>query len=182
MAARSPRTSDTQSWIRAVVRSGVGSASELRERITEAIRADHPHLDADAWASRWTTQAMAGWVADSGRWPDRTDYDKLQTAFGVLREARVAVLEACPDHWSARDFATAHAPVGIVWFTEPDIWHAVEHGMLEVNLWHGSMANAAPGDELLEDVLAAFAAAGLEAHFDEGRIEVSAYWQRRPSR
>jgi hypothetical protein len=33
---------------------------------------------------------------------------------------------------------------------------------------------------LLDDALAAFAAAGLEAHFDEGRIEVSARWQQRP--
>jgi hypothetical protein len=29
-------------------------------------------------------------------------------------------------------------------------------------------------------VIAAFAAQQLPAHFDEGRIEVSAHWQRRP--
>ncbi len=42
-------------------------------------------------------------------------------------------------------------------------------------------ANAAPGDGLLDEAVEAFAAAGLEAHFDEGRIEVSARWQRRPA-
>ena len=54
--------------------------------------------------------------------------------------------------------------------------------MLEVNLWHGTTANAAPGDVLLDEVLATFSAAGLPARFDEGRIEVAAFWQRRPTR
>ncbi|MEJ7744502.1 MAG: hypothetical protein WKF73_19385 [Nocardioidaceae bacterium] len=31
----------------------------------------------------------------------------------------------------------------------PDVWHAVEHGMLEINVWHGSSANVAAGDQLL---------------------------------
>jgi len=52
--------------------------------------------------------------------------------------------------------------------------------MLEVNLWHGSTANAAPGDPLLTAVVSCFERHGLAAHFDEGRIEVAARWQRRP--
>ena len=40
-------------------------------------------------------------------------------------------------------------------------------------------ANAAPGDDLLHEVLATFARHGLDAHFDEGRIEVAAHWHRR---
>jgi hypothetical protein len=48
-----------------------------------------------------------------------------------------------------------------------------------VNLWHASTANVAPGDGLLENVLASFASHDLDAHFDEGRIEVAAHWQRR---
>jgi hypothetical protein len=51
--------------------------------------------------------------------------------------------------------------------------------MLEVNLWHGSTANAAPGDQLLDQVIGIFTKHGLDAHFDEGRIEVTAHWQRR---
>ena len=51
--------------------------------------------------------------------------------------------------------------------------------MLEVNVWHGSTANVAPGDALLDDVLAVLARHGLAAHFDEGRLEVSARWRRR---
>ena len=68
---------------------------------------------------------------------------------------------------------------GYIWFTAPDVWHAVDDGMLEVNLWHGTSANVAPGDHLLDAVLSCLARHGLRARFDEGRIEVDAHWQRR---
>ena len=75
--------------------------------------------------------------------------------------------------------AAGTPPRGIAWFTPPDIWHAVDEGMLEVNLWHGTTANVAPGDTLLDDVLGVLEKHGLEAHFDEGRIEVNAHWHKR---
>jgi len=175
-----PRPEDTRAWVSSVVRSGLGTADELRAQVLEALRADHPGLDADAVASRWIAEVMAEWRAEAASWSQETDYERLQQAFGILADAGVVVLQGCVDHWSARDVATSHLPVGVAWFTPQDVWHAVDEGMLEVNLWHGTTANAAPGDQLLEDALAAFAAAGLEAHFDEGRIEVAAYWQRRP--
>lgn len=174
-----PSQADTRSWVDVVVRSGLGRSDELLDEVLEALRADHPELDADVVASRWIQESVQSWHRDAALWPDRTDYDRLQEAFAALTESGVVVLQGCPDHWSAREVATSHAPVGIAWFTPPDIWHAVTEGMLEVNLWHGSTANAAPGDDLLEAALGAFTDAGLEAHFDEGRIEVAAYWQRR---
>ncbi|MFL6174292.1 MAG: DUF6891 domain-containing protein [Marmoricola sp.] len=175
-----PRREDTQAWVVSVVRSGLGTEDEVRAQVVEAVRSDHPGLDADPVASRWIAEAMAAWRADAESWPDPTDHERLQQAFGILGEKGVVVLQGCADHWVARDVATAQAPTGIAWFTPTDVWHAVDEGMLEVNLWHGTTANAAPGDKLLDDAIAAFAAAGLEAHFDEGRIEVAAYWQRRP--
>ncbi|MGO4258578.1 DUF6891 domain-containing protein [Marmoricola sp. RAF53] len=181
MARRSRRTEETRSWVRALVRSGLDSPVELTERVTEALRADHRDVDADTWASRWIAEEVSAWRADAADWPPTTDHDRLQRAFADLERRGFVVLQGCPDHWAARDVARSRAPVGVAWFTETDIWHAVDEGMLEVNLWHASTANAAPGDRLLEDALGAFAAAGLAAHFDEGRIEVAAYWQRRPS-
>lgn len=163
------------------MRSGLGTADEVRAQVVEALRADHPDLDADAVAARWIAESVADWEAAAAGWPETTDYDRLQQVFDVLTERGIVVLQGCPDHWSAQDVARAHAPVGIVWFTPPDVWHAVTEGMVEVNLWHGSTANAAPGDRLLEEVLTAFADAGLQARFDEGRIEVAARWQRRPA-
>jgi hypothetical protein len=67
----------------------------------------------------------------------------------------------------------------VAWFTPADVWHAVDEGMLEVNLWHGTTANAAPEDDLLYDVLGILEKHGLRAQFDEGRIEVDAHWQKR---
>ena len=98
-----------------------------------------------------------------------------------------AVLQGCEDHWAAKRLieertAAGTAPRGVVWFTPPDIWHAVDEGMLEVNLWHGTTANAAPGDALLDDVLGVLEKHGLTARFDEGRIEVDAHWHRRIAR
>ena len=59
------------------------------------------------------------------------------------------------------------------------MWHAIDHGMLELNVWHGDTANVAPGDPLLDIVIDSLRAQGLAAHFDEGRVEVAAFWHRR---
>ena len=117
---------------------------------------------------------------DQADWPARTDHDRLQSAFRDLENAGLIVLQGCEDHWTAKKALTDAGLRGVVWFTPPDVWHAIDEGMLEINVWHGNTANIAPGDELLTEVLAAFAAQGLEAHYDEGRVEVAAYWQWRP--
>ncbi|MCW2784178.1 MAG: hypothetical protein JWP74_695 [Marmoricola sp.] len=184
MARPDRRTADLRSWVGTLVRSGLGTSQDVLDQVVEAVRADLGPDDAADRAARWIAEAEADWVADAATWPDVTDYDRLQRTFAALDAGGIAVLQGCIDHWAARDLlaGTDPAPRGVAWFTPPDVWHAVDEGMLEVNLWHGSTANAAPGDQLLGDVIAAFAAADLEAHFDEGRIEVSAFWQRRPSR
>jgi hypothetical protein len=130
-------------------------------------------------------QAWAGLLADQRRWPAITDVDRLRSVFADLRDDGVVVLEGVPDHWAAtaeleRLDEADEVPSGIAWFTRTDVWHAIDHGMLEINLWHGDSANVAPGDTLLAQVLARFDAAGLSAVFDEGRIEVRARWHRRP--
>lgn len=184
MGRRQRRTEGNRAWVDVVVRSGLGSADEVRQQVIEALRADHKKLDAPATADAWIAEARASWDADALTWPEVTDFDRLQNAFAALEDGGVVVLQACADHWSARDELQRRTPTptGIAWFTPSDVWHAVDEGMLEVNLWHGSTANAAAGDPLLDQALAAFVAAGLDARFDEGRIEVSARWQRRPAR
>ncbi|MBO9521287.1 MAG: hypothetical protein J7518_07095 [Nocardioidaceae bacterium] len=174
------RVEDTRTWISDVVRSGLWADDELSRQVSEAVAADHPTLPAGT-AEAWIADARAAWHEQASGWPAVTDHDRLTEAFAALEGAGVAVLQGCADHWEARDLLNSADDLrGIVWFTAPDVWHAIDEGMLEVNLWHADTANAAPGDPLLDEVIAAFAAAGLEAHFDEGRIEVAAYWQRRP--
>jgi hypothetical protein len=183
---RSSRSGDsvaeTRAWVADVVRSGLWSDDEVRVQVVDALRADHPGLPAERTAVEWIEAARHAWISDARTWAPVTDVDRLREAFSRLEAAGVPVLVGCADHWAAHDRLAAAPPEvrGIVWFTAPDVWHAIDEGMLEVNLWHRNTANAAPGDPLLAEVLAEFAAAGLDAHFDEGRIEVAAYWHHRP--
>lgn len=176
------RPEATRAWVADLVRSGLCSEPELRRDAVAAIAADHPDLPSEATADAWIAEAQEAWRAEAATWPDVTDHDRLQRAFASLAERGIVVLQGVADHWAARDELDRRTPkpAAVAWFTPIDVWHAIEAGMLEVNLWHGTTANAAPGDVLLEEALAAFAEAGLEAHFDEGRIEVAAYWQCRP--
>lgn len=178
-----PTLEDTRAWVRDVVRSGLLDPPALEAEVAGAVAADHPDLPAGPTARAWIAEERQAWADDATSWPERTDHDRLEAAFARLERIGVVVLQGCADHWVARDLLREREPAvprGVAWFTPADVWHAIDEGMLEVNLWHGSTANAAPGDPLLAEALGCFVAEGLAAHFDEGRIEVSAHWQRRP--
>jgi hypothetical protein len=173
-------------FARACVRAGLLSTDELHADVVAAIRQELPQRagEADALATAWTDEARKQLRVDQESWPEATDYERLQSAFEELALDDVVVLQGCEDHWAAKRLieersAAGAAPRGVAWFTPPDVWHAVDEGMLEVNLWHGTTANAAPGDALLDDVLGVLEKHGLAARFDEGRIEVDAHWHRR---
>jgi hypothetical protein len=172
----------TRSWVADLVRSALWSDEQVRDQAVAAIESDHPELPAAETVETWIADAHATWREDAASWPDVTDHDRLVEAFDLLEQRGIVVLQGVADHWVARDELVRRTPppAGVAWFTPTDVWHAIDAGMLEVNLWHASTANAAPGDPLLDAAIDAFAAAGLEAHFDEGRIEVAARWQRRP--
>ena len=182
----SAREDHVRDFVRAGVRAGLLQEAPLRAEVVAVIRADLPERadDAETLADSWLAQARDQLRVDQESWPEANDYERLQTAFEEIELADVVVLQGCEDHWAAKAVLEQRArdgapAAGIVWFTPSDVWHAVDEGMLEVNLWHGSTANAAPGDALLEDVLGVMEKHGLDAHFDEGRIEVSAHWHRR---
>ena len=183
-AKRSPQD-ELQDCARLQVRAGFLDDARMREEVVAAIEAELPGLDATVLARAWLAGATADLRRESATWPAETDHDRLQAVFAECAEHDVPVLQGVEDHWAAKtelDRCTAEGrtPRGIAWFTAADVWHAVDEGMLEVNLWHGSTANAAPGDALLTAVVSCFERHGLPAHFDEGRIEVAARWQRRP--
>jgi hypothetical protein len=177
---------ELQDWARLQVRAGFLDADRMRAEVVSAVEAEMPGIDAQILARAWLGGASAQLRRDAAEWPAETDFDRLQAVFTECCEHDVPVLQGVEDHWAAKaelDRRTTQGavPRGILWFTASDVWHAVDHGMLEVNLWHGSTANAAPGDGLLDAVLTCFTRHGLRAHFDEGRIEVAASWQRRPT-
>jgi len=168
------------------VRSGFRAAAEVRSDVFEAVRDEvQDPAEAQRLTDEFVSAAHASLAAEAAGWPEVTEYDRLQAAFAGLRAGGVVVLEAVDDHWAANEKldemrATGRQPRGIAYFTHTDIWHAVEHRMLELNLWHGTSANVAEGDDLLGFVTDTLAAHGIESVFDEGRIEVSVAWQRRP--
>jgi hypothetical protein len=171
-------------FTRSAVRSGLLSDTEVYDEVLLAITSELPFVDDPEDVARaWIEEFRDELARDAAGWPEVTDYDRLQAAFEALEVLDIVVLQGCEDHWAAKDLldaSVAHPPRGIAWFTQPDVWHAIDEGMLEVNVWHPSTANVAPGDALLDEVIAVFEAEGLPAHFDEGRVEVAAFWQRRP--
>lgn len=181
-----PRVAPTErvrSYARVLVRSGLlddaAVLAEVRAAAHEDVGGDADRLAVDAVAAAQRELAL-----DQQAWPATTDLDRLDAAFDELSTNGVVVLAAVEDHWAATAELTrrderGERVAGIAWFTPSDVWHAVEHSMLEVNLWHGDSANVALGDELLAGVLAVLRRHGLAAHFDEGRIEVAVRWQRR---
>jgi hypothetical protein len=173
-------------FTRACVRAGLLSSEQLHAEVVEAITTELPDraAEADELATTWLEEAHDQLREDQRDWPESTDYERLQSAFAEMELLDVSVLQGCEDHWAAKrlieESAAAGAGLrGVAWFTPADVWHAVDEGMLEVNLWHGTTANAAPDDELLYDVLGILEKHGLQARFDEGRIEVDAHWYKR---
>ncbi|HSE08225.1 MAG TPA: hypothetical protein VLB29_06125 [Nocardioidaceae bacterium] len=170
-------------FARSAVRSGLLVRQDLHDEVVLAITTELPDMsDPEATANRWIEEFLDELRIEAASWPTVTDYDRLQAAFSQLEAAGIVVLQGCEDHWAAKavlDGRRGQRPRGVAWFTPPDVWHAIDEGMLEVNVWHASTANVAPGDALLDEVVAAFAGQGLSAHFDEGRVEVGARWQRR---
>jgi hypothetical protein len=171
-------------------RAGFLDESELLAEVTRTAAEDVDPDAAGPLAQDAVAAADAAYETARADWPAVTDYDRLQAAFEELERRGVVVLQAVEDHWTAARVLEQRAsgvgdpagddPIrGVAWFTAPDVWHAVDHGMLELNVWHADSANVAPGDALLDEVIGVLADHDLPGHFDEGRIEVSAYWQRR---
>jgi Domain of unknown function (DUF6891) len=183
---RAARLDQLRNYARVQVWSGFRPLDDVRTDVLEAVLDEVSDL---AEAQRLTTEfveaAERSLEEAVATWPQITQFDRLQAALTELEAAGIAVLQACEDHWAAQEMlqtlaAAGARPRGIAYFTHTDVWHAVDHGMLEINLWHGDSANVAPGDDLLDVVQGTLARNGIDSLFDEGRIEVTVAWQRRP--
>jgi hypothetical protein len=172
-------------FARVCVRAGLLSTEEMQAEVVEVIRTELPDRagEADDLARAWLTEAHDRAREDQRNWPESTDYERLQSAFAEMELLDVSVLQGCEDRGAATRLieesdAAGAGLRGVAWFTPSAIWHAVDEGMLEVNLWHGTTADVAPDDDLLYDVLGILEKHGLVARFDEGRIQVDAHWQK----
>jgi hypothetical protein len=165
---------------RVLVRSGYADHAAITAALTEAVQEDAPSMDAAALVPLLIGEAVMDLNSESAEWPLRTDPDRLDAVLAELESRGLVVVRYTADHHVAREaLEAADRPQGLVFFTDTDVWHAVDFGMLELKLWHPDTGNVAPGEPLLEDVLALLHQHDLPAVFDEGRIEVTLNWQRR---
>lgn len=166
---------------RVLVRAGYVDREQASAQLAEAIAADVPdELDPRAVSGRLIAAAAGELVADEPSWAQVTDVDRLFEAFGALRRSGLEVLQYCTDqHAAMAGLRKARGATGVLFCTDTDVWHAVDHGMLELKVWHRDAAGVLSGDPLLDLVLAALYEVGLAATFDEGRVEVTMRWQRR---
>src|SRR5690348_15630917 len=151
-SAGSLHEQQVREFARACARSGLLDDRGLYDEVLLAIRSELPDVaEPDRVARAWIGEYLDELAADQRDWPEATDYDRLQAAFAELDAAGIVVLQGCEDHWAAKELLDARAaagdpPQGVAWFTPPDVWHAIDEGMLEVNVWHATTANVAPGD------------------------------------
>ncbi|TCC63472.1 hypothetical protein E0H73_10685 [Kribbella pittospori] len=165
---------------RVLVRSGYADHAAITAALTEAVQEDAPSMDAAALVPLLIGEAVMDLNAESAEWPAATDPDRLDAVLSELEKLGLVVVRYTSDHHAARQaLEAAPDPKGLVFFTDTDVWHAVDFSMLELKLWHPDTANVAPGEPLLEDVLTLLHEHDLPATFDEGRIEVTLDWKRR---
>ncbi|NUR95396.1 MAG: hypothetical protein HOV67_09070 [Kribbellaceae bacterium] len=165
---------------RVLVRSGYADHAAITAALTEAVQEDAPSMDAASLVPLLIGEAVMDLNAEAAEWPATTDPDRLDAVLSELENRGLVVVRYTSDHHAAREaLEAADNPRGLVFFTDTDVWHAVDFGMLELKLWHPDTGNVAPGEPLLEDVLALLHEHDLPATFDEGRIEVTLNWQRR---
>ena len=169
-------------FARLQVRAGLLSPPDMLAELISAIDAEMPGTDATILARVWIAVAGKQLAAEAATWPADTDYTRLQSALAECDAHGVRVLQGVADQSAAsveleRDGASLR---GVIWFTPPDVWRAVDEGVLQVDLRHASGASAAAGDGLLASVLTCFGRHGLAATFDDERIRVAAFWHRRP--
>jgi len=165
---------------RVLVRSAYADHAGITAALTEAVQEDAPSMDAAALVPLLIGEAVMDLTEEAKGWPATTDPDRLDAVLNELESLGLVVVRYTSDHHAARQaLEAATDPKGLVFFTDTDVWHAVDFSMLELKLWHPDTANVAPGEPLLEDVLALLNRSNLPAVFDEGRIEVTLHWQRR---
>ena len=182
---RATRLAQLRTYAVVQVRSGYADAGSVRADVAAAAREEFPDpAQAAAEADRLIAQAHGELARDAAGWGPETSVDRFLAALRELEGHDVVVLEAVDDHWAAdaelrRRAAAGAVPRGIAYFTPADVWHAVEHQMLELNVWHGDSANVRAGDPLVTLVEQVLARHGIASHFDEGRLEVTLAWNRR---
>ncbi|WP_110241324.1 DUF6891 domain-containing protein [Nocardioides gilvus] len=180
--ARASVEDDLRDFARLQVRAGLNDPDQQLAEVIEATRVEMPHTDAAILARAWLAAARQEVAALAASWDPVTDFERLQAAFAECDEHALPVLQGVRGDAEARAGLTAgQAPLrGLIWFVPADVWHAIDHGVLEIHLWRPDGSDVAPGDHLATLVTGCFQRHGLAARQIGDRIQVSVRWERRP--
>lgn len=182
MVIRKDRTlSELADFARLVVRAGYLNRAHVEVEVGNFVRSElADDSEADALTSRLIAEATTELERDEDSWGERTDNDALRDVFVELNDRGFLTLEYCQDHFDATaELRARPGAIGIVFFTETDVWHAITEGMLELKVWHADTSNVVSADPELTVVLESVRRHGLPALFDEGRIEITMTWRKR---
>jgi len=164
------------------VRAGLRSPDEQLEAMVEAVGTLMPGTDPQIMARAWLAAARRDLAAEGGAWEVPTDHDRLGAALAECEQHDVLVLPGVDGLTTVRErVESAGRPLrGVLWFSEPQVWHAVDHGVLEAGLRHGDGTPARGEDPLVAAVVGCLGRHGVRARWRDDHVEALVRWQRRP--
>lgn len=167
----------------------VGAEAQLGD-LEEAVRQALPHTDAKILARAWLVAEQRRHAADAAQWSHPTDHDRLVAALDECAAHGVVVLLGVKDPSTLKEAVGARivdrqpdtALRGVLWASEADVFHAVDHGILDVRLLLPDGTPAAGEDHLTSAVTQCVQRHGLRVRYHRDRVQVALRWQARPSR
>jgi hypothetical protein len=173
------------------VRGGFTPIGEIPEAAVEYLADEVEGSILRPHAEHYTAAALVALAEAQKAWPDRTDCDRLDTAFarleaaGILARQDFSCCQNCGhgEMWELVQDAHAHGRDvrGYTFYHQQDTEHAVEgYGLCLA--WGAAEAGEPALASIGHEVVAALRAEGLKVSWDGGtkkRISVSMEWKRR---
>lgn len=172
---------DLRDFARLQVYAGLTDDEQRRSDLADAIRAQLPRQasNADVLARAWLASASAEHVVAARSWIRPTDTDRLDAALAECSEHDVLVLPGVASEEAAIGSAKERDGLrGALWFSEGEVWHAVDHGELTLTVW---AADPAARAALMTAVATCVTNHGLRVLGRTGDgLRISCWWQRQP--
>jgi len=168
-------------FARLVVRAGYLNRARTSAEVGNFVRAElDDDTGADELTERLVAEAVAELAAEQATWGERTDNDALSEVLAELAERGFLTLEYCQDHVNVQaELRARPGVVGVVFFTETDVWHAVAEHRLELKVWHPDSTPVTEDDPELAVVLDTLRRHGLSARLDDGQVQLAITWRKR---
>lgn len=175
---------ELRDFARLQVYAGLRDPEAQRAEVAEAISAELPQqaTNADVLARAWLAKATADHAEQARSWPATTDTDRLDAALTECEEHEMLVLRGVDGPQTVtRELEHRSGLRGVLWFTPPDVWRAVDRGELALTLWSADGAPAVREEPLTGAITSCLSRHGLRVldRVDGGVLQIACRWQRR---